>query len=51
MESVDKETESMPQKKRPIRRGPRPTSVSKQGRLANARERQRAPTLNKNITI
>ncbi|RMX42387.1 hypothetical protein pdam_00004920 [Pocillopora damicornis] len=27
MESVDKETESMPQKKRAIRRGPRPTSV------------------------
>lgn len=51
MESVDKERESMPQKKRPRRRGPRLTGISKQRRLANARERKRVHTLNNNIMI
>ena len=51
MESVDKERESMPQKKRPKRRGPRLTGISKQRRLANARERKRVHTLNNNIMI
>ena len=46
-----KEREPLDQKKRPIRRGPKLTGISKQRRLANARERKRVHTLNKNIKI
>lgn len=38
-------------KKRPWRRGPRLTGVSKQRRVANARERRRVEILNMNIQI
>lgn len=38
-------------KKRPRRRGPRLTGVSKQRRVANARERRRVEILNMNIQI
>ena len=38
-------------KKRPKRRGPRLTGLSKQRRLANARERNRVHTLNSKIRI
>lgn len=51
MESVPKERKSLPQKKRPKRRGPKLTGISKQRRLANARERKRVHTLNKNIRL
>lgn len=51
MDSVPKERESLDQKKRPKRRGPKLTGISKQRRLTNARERKRVHTLNKNIKI
>jgi len=51
MDSVPKEREPIDQKKRPKRRGPKLTGISKQRRLANARERKRVQTLNKNIRI
>ena len=38
-------------KKKPRRRGPRLTGVSKQRRVANARERRRVEILNMNIQI
>lgn len=51
MESIPKERESLSQKKKAKRRGPRLTGISKQRRLANARERTRVHTLNNNIKI
>jgi len=52
MDAAPKEREPIAQKKsRPKRRGPKLTGISKQRRLANARERKRVHTLNKNIKI
>ena len=52
MESTPKDREALQShKKKPKRRGPRLTGLSKQRRLANARERKRVHTLNSNIRI
>ena len=52
MENIPKDRETpQSRKKKPKRRGPRLTGLSKQRRLANARERNRVHTLNSNIRI
>ena len=49
MAEIDSRTLTDMQKKRKRRRGPRLTGVSKQRRLANARERRRVQILNEKI--
>ena len=52
MEDTPKDREALQSaKKKPRRRGPRLTGLSKQRRLANARERNRVQNLNSNIRI
>lgn len=52
MENIPKDRgTSQSRKKKPKRRGPRLTGLSKQRKLANARERHRVHTLNSNIRI